>query len=293
MWWRRSKSTDTSTMTGQGPRFRFVQKGHVLSAAAYELPHDPSEVNRQDFQHYMFRYFLRANVLAPIRSPLSILDVGSGTGRWAKEVAAQFPRSNVIGVDILPSAREQSAPNVLFMQANLLEGLPFADNTFDYVHQRVLVLGIPADQWVGAVRELVRVTQPQGWIELAEPSYGFGAPALETMYQWMGSLAKLRNIDVGAVMHLGDYLRSSRLRNIQSHRIDIPVGEHGGRVGRWIATDIQAIFQGLHDPLIGAKITTEQAYNQTVARFQSELQTQRGFIPYYVAFGQKAPYGGR
>lgn len=289
MWWR-SNAPESTKRISTGPRFTFVPKGHVLSAAAYELPRDPGEINRQDFQHYMFRHFLRANVLAPVRYPLSILDVGCGTGRWAKEVAAQFTRANVIGVDIAPvtGMPEKLAPNVMFLQANLLEGLPFANNTFDYVHQRVLVLGIPADKWVSAVGELARVTQPQGWVELAEPSYGFGAPALETMYQWMGALAKRRNIDVGAVTHLGDYLKSANLRNIRSHRIDIPVGEHGGRVGRWIAIDIQAIFKGLHDPLIGANITTEQAYNQTVARFQSELQTHRGYIPYYVAFGQKA-----
>jgi len=290
MWWRRSKKTDTITGTINRQQFTFVQKGHVLSAAASELPRDPEEVNRQDFQHYMFRYLLRANVLAPVKYPLSVLDVGCGTGLWAKEVADQFPRANVMGVDISPLARykEEIAPNFLFLQANLLDGLPFAANTFDYVHQRVLVLGIPSDKWVPVAQELARVTLPQGWIELAEPCYGFGAPALENMYAWMGTLARMRHIDVGAVRFLGDYLKSAHLRNVRSHKIDIPVGEHGGRVGRWIATDILAIFKGLRQPLIGAKITTEQAFDAAFAAFQSELWTHRGFIPYYVAYGQKA-----
>ncbi len=290
MWWRKTprSATPTQSFTDRHP-FKFVQKGHVLSAAAYELPRDPEEVSRQDFQHYLFRYMLHANVLAPVRNPLGILDVGCGTGLWAKEVATQFPNANIIGMDIAPqsASKEQVVANYTFIQADLLEGLPFHADSFDYIHQRVLVLGIPTDKWLTATRELARVAEPNGWIELCEPSYGFGAPALETMFAWMGALAKMRNIDVGIVRYLGDFLQQAHLRSVRSHRVDIPVGEHGGRIGRWCGTDVHAIFKGLRQPLIGTKITTEQEFDTTLMRFQAELHTHRGFIPYFVAYGQK------
>jgi tRNA G46 methylase TrmB len=74
------------------------------------LPSDDAEINRLDFQHYMLRYALRGNYLAPLTRPRGILDVGSGTGRWAMEMAAQYPEASVVGVDITsPPAEAQSA----------------------------------------------------------------------------------------------------------------------------------------------------------------------------------------
>jgi SAM-dependent methyltransferase len=290
MWWRRqNQQQETTTPTSPRNRFRFVNKGHVLSAASYELPRDPEEINRQDFQHYMFRYMFRSNILSPVKNPLSILDVGSGTGLWAREVATQFPRANVVAVDIAPQPVYQGGrgPNYTFLQANVLERLPFDANIFDYVHQRVLVLGIPSDKWMNDVQELKRVTSPNGWVEMCEPCYGVGTPALETLFRWMGILSRFRNIDVGIVSHLGDFLTQAGFRNVQSHRVNMPVGDYGGRVGRWCATDVLAIFKGLRGPLIGAQITNEQEFDATYANFQREINTHRGVIPYYVAFGQK------
>lgn len=43
---------------------------------------------------------LHGNYAAPIGSPSSILDVGTGTGRWAREMAITFPNANVVGVDV-------------------------------------------------------------------------------------------------------------------------------------------------------------------------------------------------
>jgi hypothetical protein len=54
----------------------------------------------------------------------------------------------------------------LFVQANILHGLPFPDGQFTSTHQRLLVAAIPALQWPRVIRELVCVTRPGGWIEL-------------------------------------------------------------------------------------------------------------------------------
>lgn len=54
------------------------------SPIPYALPNNIQEVNRLDFQHYMLRYALENNFLAPITSqqaPGTILDIGCGTGR--------------------------------------------------------------------------------------------------------------------------------------------------------------------------------------------------------------------
>jgi ubiquinone/menaquinone biosynthesis C-methylase UbiE len=96
-------------------------------------------------------------------------DVGCGTGRWVIEMARTFPGAQVVGLDIEPPQSGQILPpNARFVQANLLDGLPFADRSFDFTHQRLMVLAIPAAHWSAVVGELVRVTHPGGWVELLE-----------------------------------------------------------------------------------------------------------------------------
>ena len=40
--------------------------------------------------------------LAPLRDPRRILDVGTGTGIWAIEMAEQYPEAAISGIDLSP-----------------------------------------------------------------------------------------------------------------------------------------------------------------------------------------------
>jgi ubiquinone/menaquinone biosynthesis C-methylase UbiE len=55
---------------------------------------------------------------------------------------------------------EMRPRNYQFVLGNLLEGLPFPDNSFDYVHMRALVTAIPHNRWQGVIDDLARVTRP-------------------------------------------------------------------------------------------------------------------------------------
>src|SRR5262249_26290740 len=105
----------------------------------YTLPHDVEEVNRLDFQHYVLRYAFQGIYAVRFTQPTDILDVGTGTGRWAMEMAQHFPYARVIGVDVNPPPADEAArtgvgtdlrpSNYRFMPGNVLEGLPFPDGT--------------------------------------------------------------------------------------------------------------------------------------------------------------------
>src|SRR5579883_2951423 len=166
----------------------------------YALPRDLEEMNRLDFQHFLLRQAFKGNYAAPIGNPGSILDVGAGTGRWAREMALLFPQAQVVGIDVnVPpvdeaasggAASEPLPPNYRFVAGNVLEGLPFPDASFDFVHMRLLVAGIPHDRWPGVIKELARVTQPGGWVESVEsPSLQRGGPATERIIQWIRDLS--------------------------------------------------------------------------------------------------------
>lgn len=84
-------------------------------------------------------------------------------------MASQFPRSHFFGTDIKPLyPSSHPHPNCKFQIVDTLKGLPFDDDTFDYVFQRCQALSYPEKTWPNVIDELVRVTKPGGTIELGE-----------------------------------------------------------------------------------------------------------------------------
>jgi SAM-dependent methyltransferase len=87
------------------------------------------------------------------------LDVGCGTGHWARALAERGAR--VVGIDVsapmLAAAQAKRIPGAAFAQASALR-LPFADATFD------LVVCVTALEFVpdrkAAVAEMLRVLRP-------------------------------------------------------------------------------------------------------------------------------------
>jgi len=267
----------------------------------YALPADIEEINRLDFQHYMLRFAFRGNYAAPLVNPAAILDVGTGTGRWAIEMAQLFPQANVIGLDVKPPAVDEKAernremdvrpPNYRFVAGNLLEGLPFADASFDFVHMRLLFTAIPHDRWQAAVNELVRVTRPGGWVELVD-SIGLanGGPNVELLMDWIRQLSWRRGVDLMDGGRIADYIRGAGLINVQAHRMDLPTGKYGGRLGTLVATDFVSVCRGYGGMIAASGLTTQEQFDATVAGMQAELDAPncRCITPFFIAFGQRA-----
>lgn len=109
--------------------------------------------------------------MSKLKEGIKVLDSGCGPGVWALEMAKEFPKSSFHGVDMTAHEfTKEKLPNFEFTVGNLLEGLPFEDNTFDYVYQRLLFLGLNDEGWTKVISELLRVLKPGGYIELLEAS---------------------------------------------------------------------------------------------------------------------------
>lgn len=265
-----------------------------VTDAPYILPKDLGEINRLDFQHFMLRSFLHANFLAPVGQPHDILDVGSGTGRWAIQVAQQFPQANVFSLDIEPPQARQSAvveaqpDNCVFVQGDVLQGLPFPDASFDFVHQRLLMGAIPGPRWPDVVRELMRVTRPGGWVELVEaaPVAGNG-PALHQLHDWMVQATRMRGLDVTIGPRIGDLLREAGLQHITYHDLPIPIGAYGGRLGVMAETQYDALFSGFRPILVARGMTDDAGFASIMQGAHAEIAQSQLTSPYYIAFGQR------
>ncbi|CAG8517368.1 13892_t:CDS:2, partial [Dentiscutata heterogama] len=91
-------------------------------------------------------------------------------------MATTYPLIEVVGLDVSPYQPKQIKPkNFTFVKANATEGLPFDDNTFDFIFQRYLTAEIPKEKWPYLINELVRVLKPGGFLELSKFSSLFDA----------------------------------------------------------------------------------------------------------------------
>ena len=66
------------------------------------MPTDETEKDRLDLHHEIFLHLLNGKLhLAPIGpSPHRILDIGTGTGIWAMDMADLYSTASVLGTDL-------------------------------------------------------------------------------------------------------------------------------------------------------------------------------------------------
>lgn len=210
----------------------------------YLIPEHPGEVNRLDLQHYALREALGTNHLAPIDDPASVLDAGAGTGQWAFEVGAEFPRARIVGIDRGAGVKSAGMPpNFTFVRGDLLRPLPFAAGSFDYVHQRLLRSAIPVVRYPDEVAELARVTAPGGWVELVETENGLepAGPATTRLNRLIFEMAGNLGLDsVGPPeFSMRPLAERAGLEDIVVRRVEVPMGAWGGRPGSFLAAEFR------------------------------------------------------
>jgi ubiquinone/menaquinone biosynthesis C-methylase UbiE len=257
----------------------------------YLFPRHPDEVDRLDLQHFALREALGANFLAPVESPVRVLDVGTGTGQWGFEVAHQFPGALVVGFDLV-RGKPDPPPGYRHVRGNLLQGLPFRDGVFDFVHQRLLTWGIPVDAWPGAVRELARVTRPGGWVELVEITTRpqRTGPATQALFDLIHrQLADPLGLDTtdAVFRSLDEHLREAGLDEIVRHERSLPVGEWGGGIGAFMATDARTAGLRFCELLRSRSPGLAAEAAELLRRSLEELDRHQTIQPLAIVYGRK------
>ncbi|KAI5782973.1 S-adenosyl-L-methionine-dependent methyltransferase [Pyronema domesticum] len=106
--------------------------------------------------------------LAPIdtSNPQRILDLGTGTGIWAIDIADSYPSAEVIGVDLSPIQPQWVPPNCRFEVDDIELPWTYQANSFDFIHSRNLEDCIK--DWPSLMSSIYRCLSPGGYFELVE-----------------------------------------------------------------------------------------------------------------------------
>lgn len=99
--------------------------------------------------------------------PKRILDLGTGTGIWALDMAEEFPNAEIVGVDLSPIQPNWAPPNCRFFVDDIESDWTFTpEEAFDYIHARSLAGGI--GDWDRLLRQAYNHVKPGGWVEVQE-----------------------------------------------------------------------------------------------------------------------------
>ncbi|GCE15859.1 class I SAM-dependent methyltransferase [Tengunoibacter tsumagoiensis] len=270
---------------------KIISGRRFLSNEDYVFPKDFPESERLNFQHFFLRSLLKGNYAAPFSvSARAILDVGCGTGIWVRELAQEFPNAHVTGVDLeVSTISASSLLNCHYVSANVVQGLPFPDQQFDFVHQRLLVAALPAKDWPRAVSELVRVTKKGGWVELVDAADAFvkTGPLTEKMMGWWRLAGAKTGFDASQLTRLDLFLLNAGLQSVKQEVVPVPLS-WGGHVGDLMGKDMLAIFGNLRALVCTRlQLVSQKEFDQTLDALPTEWAAYQTQFHFFVAYGQK------
>ncbi|KAJ5081276.1 S-adenosyl-L-methionine-dependent methyltransferase [Penicillium alfredii] len=154
-------------------RYEFGRRYHAFRDGAYWGPNDDLANEQQEIAHHMYCLTLDAvsSVSRPISNPprfQEILDVGTGTGQWAIDMADEYPSARVTGVDLSPIQPSFVPPNCTFEIDDMTLPWTYDSHRFDFIHVRELFGSIP--DWDEFFQQCLRALKPGGYIEVVEHS---------------------------------------------------------------------------------------------------------------------------
>ncbi|RPA93777.1 S-adenosyl-L-methionine-dependent methyltransferase [Choiromyces venosus 120613-1] len=141
---------------------------HRYRQGSYLMPNDETEQDRLDMMHHIYLLMLEGQLhVVPLDdNPQRILDIGTGTGIWAIDIANQYPSAEVIGTDLSPIQPQWVPPNCRFEVDDAESPWTFEKNSFDFIHSRHLSGAL--ESWPKYISQVYATLKPGGWVQFSE-----------------------------------------------------------------------------------------------------------------------------
>ncbi|KAJ5772571.1 hypothetical protein N7520_003100 [Penicillium odoratum] len=208
----------------------------TLSKKGYLMPSDEQMFDSYEAGH-LVALVLESDKANPLfRSPIGdrpahILDLGTGKGNWAIDVADMYPETTVRGVDLFPPPVTWMPPNCVFEVDNALEEWTW-QQPFDLVHMRIMIGSFDPSEWNKLYKRIYDNLRPGGWIEQLEAcpcidSDDESIPADSILRSWfpnMKACGTAAGRDVMILDTMADSIRAAGFVEVHEKPYKWPIG---------------------------------------------------------------------
>ena len=170
-------------------KFHFQSDGYLSGASAERYDH------QVEVLFGGAAAAMRRQALVPLKAALlgrpgaRLLDVGCGTGRFLREVKANYPRLEATGLDLSPyylavAQRDLRSWSRVQLVLGAAEVIPFADSQFDAVTCVYLFHELPPGVRRAVVAEIRRVLKPGGMLVFVDSLQPGDEPDYDAMLDY-------------------------------------------------------------------------------------------------------------
>ncbi|KAI0019010.1 S-adenosyl-L-methionine-dependent methyltransferase [Xylariomycetidae sp. FL0641] len=145
----------------------YVMENGRRYCGSYYMPNDEDEqVRLQLINQVYLKVFDKRLTSVPLECPTNILDIGTGIGEWAIDMAEAYPECDVVGTDISNIFERQVPQNVYWEVDDAELDWERPSDYYDLVHLRDMT-GAFKD-WHFIYKSTFECLKPGGWIEVLD-----------------------------------------------------------------------------------------------------------------------------
>ncbi|CAG8443531.1 14347_t:CDS:2 [Dentiscutata erythropus] len=281
--------------------YRFIQgrRFRVTPNAVLTLPSDSEEAIRFNGSIKLKKKLFGSNYSAPVTKLLTcgsakVLEVGTGGGHWLSDMALEFPMSVFLGLDLSTICNPDYLPeNSAFLEHNYHDGIPFPDDTFDFIFQHAVSAKFRENLFNAHLSEMSRVLKPGGWIEVyGSPTHIVDAgPATERFISSARKCLQINGLNPDIVRTIPEKLKRLNIKNVQVAEMPLSLSRRNKISDDQIEeNDQNLLLRTVEAYRVIMKVAvgcTDEDYDKLKKEVSIEIETRNMYIMSVRTFGQK------